>query len=75
MAYLISLIFAPPFPMMHPIRSFGMLISVVAVAEVANAAAVAAPCWPKLLVAAKVAKAKVKKYNKLLIDNLIIRLK
>ncbi len=55
-SYLISLILAPPFPIIQPIKSFGILISVVAVAVVAKAA-LAAPGWPKLLAAAKVAKA------------------
>jgi hypothetical protein len=54
---LISLILAPPFPIIQPIKSFGILISVVAVAVVAKAA-LAAPGWPKLLAAAKVAKEK-----------------
>ena len=56
-SHLISLILAPPFPIIHPIRSLGILISVVAAAVVARAA-VAAPGWPRLLAAAKVARAK-----------------
>lgn len=54
--YLISLIFAPPLPIMHPIRSFGIVISVVAVGVVVSDP-VPEPAWPKLLAAAKVAKA------------------
>lgn len=60
--YLISLILAPPFPMTHPIRSFGMFISVVVVVTLAKA--VAAVPGRRLLVAAKVARAGIHKEPK-----------
>lgn len=53
---LISLILAPPFPITQPIRSLGIVISVVVVVALAKAAAAAVP-GRRLLVAANVAKA------------------
>lgn len=55
---------APPFPMTHPIKSFGMFISVVVVVTLAKA--VAAVPGRRLLVAANVAKAGMHKEPKMI---------